>query len=105
MFSQGSQRPDPRWLWFRQNATRVHHIVAGHRNREAVVGELLRLARHAADTELTCGVTNPGVERGALDAATATRTHIDIGSRVRAVDRDNVGHVHDINDADGNCTV
>ena len=38
-------------------------------------------------------------------AATATRTHIDIGSRVRAVDRDNVGHVHDIDDVAGNCTV
>ncbi|MCU1394909.1 MAG: conjugative relaxase [Ilumatobacteraceae bacterium] len=82
------------------DAARVAELVTN-----VPADELMRLARHAADTELNCGVANPSVDRGALDAATATRTHIAIGSRVRAVDRDNVGHVHDINDTDGNCTV
>jgi hypothetical protein len=82
------------------DAARVAELVAA-----VPAEELLRLARHAAETELNCGAANPSVERAALDAATATRTHINIGSRVRAVDRDNVGHVHDINDTEGNCTI
>ncbi len=67
--------------------------------------ELLRIARHAADTELNCGVENPAPQQANLDAAIVTRTHIEIGRRVRAIDRDNVGHVHDIDDTAGTCTV
>jgi conjugative relaxase-like TrwC/TraI family protein len=82
------------------HAARVAELVATHS-----AAELLRLARHAADAELGSGVANPGVVRAALDAATALRTHIDIGSRVRAVDRDNVGHVHAMDDNAGTCTI
>jgi AAA domain/TrwC relaxase/UvrD-like helicase C-terminal domain len=67
--------------------------------------ELVRLARHAADTELACGVTNPTELRADLDTAIAARTHIEIGRRVRAIDRDNVGHVQHIDDAEGTCTI
>ena len=47
----------------------------------------------------------PGRQRAQLEAAVATRTHVDVSRRVRAVDRDNVGHVLDIDDTAGTCTV
>ena len=62
-------------------------------------------ARHAADAERNCGVDNPAVQRAAARAAVATRTHLDVGRRVRAIDRDNVGHVLAIDDTAGTCTV
>ena len=43
--------------------------------------------------------------RAELDAAIATRTHVDVGRRVRAIDRDNVGHVLSIDDDAGACLV
>ncbi len=67
--------------------------------------ELLRLARHAASAEHGCGAVNPHGLRIALDAAIIARTHLDVGRRVRAVDRDNIGHAHAINDTAGNCTI
>ncbi len=66
--------------------------------------ELLRRARHAAAAEHDCGLQDPAVLRAQLDAATRLRHHVDIGRRVRAVDRDNIGHVTAIDDTAGTCT-
>jgi conjugative relaxase-like TrwC/TraI family protein len=67
--------------------------------------ELLRRARHAYDAEQHCGATDPTEMRAELDAAIVTRTHVDVGRRVRAIDRDNVGHVLSIDDEAGACLV
>jgi conjugative relaxase-like TrwC/TraI family protein len=67
--------------------------------------ELLRRARHAYDAEQRCGAADPDQIRAELDAAMTTRTHVDVGRRVRAIDRDNVGHVLSIDDDDGACVV
>ena len=69
------------------------------------VPELWARARHAAHAEHTCGVANPAATREAVNAATLCRTHLAEGRRVRAIDRDNVGHVIGINDTAGSCTV
>jgi conjugative relaxase-like TrwC/TraI family protein len=66
--------------------------------------ELLRRARHAAAAEHDCGLQDPAELRADLDTATRLRHHVDIGRRVRAVDRDNVGHVTAIDDTAGTCT-
>ena len=67
--------------------------------------ELWARARHAATAEQTCGATNPAPLRTALDTATECRTHLAEGRRVRAIDRDNVGHVIAIDDTAGNSHV
>ena len=67
--------------------------------------ELLRRARHATAAELDCRTVNPARLRHALDAAIAARTHLDVGGRVRAIDRDNIGTVTDIDDHNGTCTI
>lgn len=66
---------------------------------------LLERARHAALVEQTCGLDNPAVLRADLDAAVETRSHVAVGRRVRAIDRDNVGHVLSIDDQTGSCLV
>ncbi len=66
--------------------------------------ELLRLARYAAAVERDCGLPNPAELRVNLDTATELRHRLYIGQRVRAVDRDNVGHVLTINDTGGTCS-
>lgn len=66
---------------------------------------LLRCARHAYNAEQHCGAADPAEMRAELNAAIATRTHVDIGRRVRAIDRDNVGHVLSIDDHAGACLV
>ena len=67
--------------------------------------ELAARARDAAGVELTCGAENPAAQRSAYDAAVATRSHVAVGRRVRAVDRDNVGLVLTIDDHEGSCVV
>ena len=67
--------------------------------------ELLRRARHATHAELDCAAVNPTPFRHALDTAIAARTRLDIGGRVRAIDRDNIGTVTDIDDHNGTCTI
>jgi conjugative relaxase-like TrwC/TraI family protein len=66
---------------------------------------LLERARHAALVEQTCGLDNPAVLRANLDAAVETRSHVAVGRRVRAIDRDNVSHVLSIDDQTGSCLV
>ena len=60
--------------------------------------ELLRLARHARQAEDSVDVPNPAEQRAALERARVARPHLAEGRRVRAIDRDNVGHVLDIDD-------
>lgn len=66
---------------------------------------LLERARHAAHVEQTCGLDNPAVLRARLDAAFETRSHVAVGRRVRAIDRDNIGHILSIDDHTGRCLV
>jgi conjugative relaxase-like TrwC/TraI family protein len=67
--------------------------------------ELLRRARHATDAEHNCGMDNPAAASAELEAAVLARSHLTVGRRVRAVDRDNVGHVMAIDDTAGRCIV
>ncbi len=69
------------------------------------VPELAGRARYAAHAERTCGVDNPAILRAAFDAAVATREHVAVGRRARAIDRDNVGHVLSVDDHAGSCVV
>lgn len=66
---------------------------------------LLERARHAAHVEQTCGLDNPAALRTEFDAAVETRSHVAAGRRVRAIDRDNVGHILSIDDHTGSCLV
>ena len=61
--------------------------------------------RTPATPSTPCGVDNPAELRAAYDAAVAARSHLDVGRRVRALDRDNVGHVIAIDDNAGTCLV
>jgi hypothetical protein len=67
--------------------------------------ELSRLARHARQVEDSANVPNPAEHRAALERARVARQHLAEGRRVRAIDRDNVGHVLDIDDTAGTCAV
>ena len=80
-------------------ATRIAELV-----EHISAHELHRRERHASHVERRCGLPDPTGLRTDLAAAVQLRTHIDIGQRVRAVDRDNVGHVIAIDDTAGTCT-
>ena len=68
--------------------------------------ELLRRARHARRRRTHLRRRQPGRQRApARRRRSPTRTHVDVGRRVRAIDRDNVGHVVAIDDTAGTCTV
>jgi len=67
--------------------------------------ELRDRARAACSMERTLDLPDPTELRAALDRAVATRDVLDVGRRVRAIDRDNVGHVLAISDRDASCTV
>ena len=62
-------------------------------------------ARHAERAAEHEGHTNPTILRGDLERAVTFREHAEIGRRVRALDRDNVGHVIALDDTDGTCDV
>lgn len=61
-----------------------------------------RRAERAAEHE---GHINPSNLRGDLQRAVTFREHAEIGRRVRALDRDNVGHVITLDDIDGTCDI
>jgi conjugative relaxase-like TrwC/TraI family protein len=67
--------------------------------------ELFRLARHARHVEESVNVLNPAEQRASLDRARVARHHLAQARRVRAIDRDNVGHVLGIDDTAGTCSV
>ncbi len=64
-----------------------------------------RQARHAERVAEHDGHTDPANLRGDLERAVMFREHAEVGRRVRALDRDNVGHVIALDDSDGTCDV
>jgi len=71
----------------------------------ATLLDLAQRARHAEHVAAREGHTNPAELRAGLDRAVTFRTHAEVGRRVRALDRDNVGHVIGVHDTDGTCDV
>ena len=107
--------PDPEQeLIDRLNVTAAKNLVTvddpqAHLVAELVgtasIPQLLERARFAHHVESDCGMADPTADRLAYEAAVATREHVAVGRRVRAVDRDNVGVVIDIDDTAGSCLV
>ena len=62
-------------------------------------------ARHAERAAEHEGHTNPTGLWADLERAVTFRAHAEVGRRVRALDRDNVGHVIALDDTDGICEV
>ena len=62
-------------------------------------------ARHAERVAEHEGHTDPANLRSDLERAVTFREHAEIGRRVRALDRDNVGHVVALDDTGGTCDV
>ncbi len=71
----------------------------------ATLLDLAQQARHAERIAASEGHTNPADLRDVFDRAVTFRTHAEVGGRTRALDRDNVGHVIALDDADGTCDV
>ena len=71
----------------------------------ATLLDLAQRARHAERIAVCEGHTNPAELRAGLDRAVTFRTHAEVGRRVRALDRDNVGHLIALDDTDGTCDV
>jgi conjugative relaxase-like TrwC/TraI family protein len=67
--------------------------------------ELVERAAIARDAEQAVAVTNPATLRATYNRAVATRSRLDEGRRVRALDRDNIGHVISIDDTAATCLV
>ena len=67
--------------------------------------ELIGRAAAARDAEQAVTVTNPATLRDTCNRAVATRTRLDEGRRVRALDRDNIGHAVSIDDTAGSCLI
>jgi hypothetical protein len=67
--------------------------------------ELIGRADAARDAAHTAEVTNPAALRDAYTRAVETRTRLDAGRRVRALDRDNIGQVVSIDDTAATCLV
>ena len=105
-----ADRPSPR---LRREAAR---LVSGRRGGTHRRSRRSGPGRHAArpgaarrDTPSGSpsreGHTNPADLRVDLDRAVTFRAHAEIGRRVRALDRDNVGHVIALDDTDATCDV
>ena len=113
--SRPKPSPTPRQeLLDRLNVTAAKNLVTVDDPDAADVAELVdsrpgsRAAPRAPGTpakssDLRRGRTRPPL--AALEAAVATREHVAVGRRVRAIDRDNVGLVVDIDDNAGTCLV
>jgi conjugative relaxase-like TrwC/TraI family protein len=71
----------------------------------ATLLDLAQRARHAERVAVCEGHTNPAELQVDLDRAVMFRTHAEVGRRVRALDRDNIGHLITLNDTDGTCDV
>ncbi len=84
-------------------AARISDLAA-----EIPVATLLDLAERARRAERVAeceGHTNPTYLRAGLKRAVTLRTHAEVGRRVRALDRDNVGHVIALDDTNHTCDV
>jgi conjugative relaxase-like TrwC/TraI family protein len=62
-------------------------------------------ARHAERIAERDGHPNPTELLAEVDRAVTFRAHAEVGRRVRALDRDNIGHLIALNDTDGTCDV
>jgi conjugative relaxase-like TrwC/TraI family protein len=84
-------------------AARIGDLAA-----EVPVAKLLDLAQRARRAELVAereGHSNPAELRVDVERAEAFRAHAEVGRRVRALDRDNVGNVVGLDDTAGTCDV
>ncbi|MEZ5259950.1 MAG: hypothetical protein R2705_24620, partial [Ilumatobacteraceae bacterium] len=80
------------------DARRIDDLAATH-----TAPQLVALADHARWVRDTAPCAEPDGRE--LDAAVEFRTHAEIGRRVRALDRDNVGTIEALNDHHGTVTV
>ena len=71
----------------------------------ATLLDLAQRARHAERIAASEDHINPADLRGDLDRAVTFRSHAEAGRRVRALDRDNVGHLITLDDTDATCDV
>ena len=114
----GERLPDPECdLVERIHASSAKQLVSTQDTEAARIGDLAtevpvtallaraQQARHAEWAAEHDGHTNPTNLHGDLERAVTFREHAEIGRRVRALDRDNVGHVIALNDTDGTCEI
>lgn len=114
----GERVPDPEHdLIERIHTSGAKQLVSTHDAEAARISDLAtevpvatllaraEQARHAERVAEREGHTNPANLRGDLERAATFREHAEIGRRVRALDRDNVGHVLALDDTDGTCDV
>jgi hypothetical protein len=71
----------------------------------ATLLDLAQRARHAERIAVSEDHINPADLRADVDRAVAFRLHAEVGRRVRALDRDNVGHIITLDDTDATCDV
>lgn len=114
----GERAPDPEHdLIDRIHVSGAKQLVSAQDAEAARIGDLAtevtvatllaraQQARHAEWVAEHESYTNPANLRGDLERAVTFREHAEIGRRVRALDRDNVGHVIALDDTDGTCDV
>lgn len=84
-------------------AARIADLAA--RVPVATLLDLAQQARHVERIAASEDHINPADLRVDLDRAVTFRSHAEVGRRVRALDRDNVGHVIALDDTDASCEV
>ena len=67
--------------------------------------DLIERATAARNAERAVDVTNPAALRDAYNQAVETRSRLDESRRVRALDRDNIGHIVTIDDTAATCLI
>lgn len=82
------------------DAARVNELAA-----TIPAGELLQRATDARHAERSVDAINPAELLAAYHRAVTARNHLEVERRVRALDRDNVGHVVAIDDNNATCLV
>jgi conjugative relaxase-like TrwC/TraI family protein len=114
----GERLPDPECdLVERIHASSAKQLVSTQDTEAARIGDLAtevpvtallaraQQARHAERAAEHEGHTNPTNLHGDLERAATFREHAEIGRRVRALDRDNIGHLIALNDTNGTCEI
>ena len=114
----GERVPDPEHdLVERIHASSAKQLVSTQDAEAARIGDLAtavpvatllnwaQQARHAERIAEHAGHTNPTNLHGDLERAGTFREHAEIGRRVRALDRDNIGHVIALDDTNGTCEI
>ncbi len=114
----GERAPDPELdLIERIHVSGVKQLVSARDAEAARISDLAtevpvarllaraQQARHAERVAEYVGHTDPADLRSDLERAVTFREHAEIGRRVRALDRDNVGRLIALDDTDGTCDV